>query len=343
MTLYRQYTRALTFENICQEAKRGKVEAELQLSHAVEKIEELSEWKAMNSSRAIWEAVEARDHQAREEEEELKQALQALLQTGETNLQHLTQEAQGICRALGTADAPVALPCEIDIEGWGVLAERSPELASLGQTLAAGQAQLLTQLVAVRAALEASDQQAHQEVEELKLAVHALLQTGETNLRHLTQETQGICRALFAADAPVALPGEVEVEGWEVLADRSPELASLGQTLAAGQAQLLTQLVAVRAALDGGGSSRCPSCQASEMETATHDRASAGGAPDTMSERERLGERGKRGERDMPSRQSFGSLSPIQLPTNLSEYARADGAETRGQVPSTVDAVEVYI
>jgi len=242
-----KYLRALTFENICQEAKRGKVEAELQLSHAVEKIEELSEWKAMNSSRAIWEAVEARDHQAREEEEELKQALQALLQTGETNLQHLTQEAQGICRALGTADAPVALPCEIDIEGWGVLAERSPELASLGQTLAAG------------------------------------------------------------------------------------------------QAQLLTQLVAVRAALDGGGSSRCPSCQASEMETATHDRASAGGAPDTMSERERLGERGKRGERDMPSRQSFGSLSPIQLPTNLSEYARADGAETRGQVPSTVDAVEVYI
>ena len=43
-----------------EDAKRGKVEAELQLSHAVEKIEELSEWKQMNSSRAIWDAVESR-------------------------------------------------------------------------------------------------------------------------------------------------------------------------------------------------------------------------------------------------------------------------------------------
>ena len=43
-----------------EDAKRCKVEAELQLSHAVEKIEELSEWKQMNSSRAIWDAVEFR-------------------------------------------------------------------------------------------------------------------------------------------------------------------------------------------------------------------------------------------------------------------------------------------
>ena len=47
----------------------------------MEKIEELSEWKAMNSSRAIWEAVEARDQQAHQEEEELKNDKQQFLQT----------------------------------------------------------------------------------------------------------------------------------------------------------------------------------------------------------------------------------------------------------------------
>jgi hypothetical protein len=52
-----------------EEAKRGKVEAELQLSHAVDKIEELTEWKNLNSSRAIWDAVEARAEQAREDDE----------------------------------------------------------------------------------------------------------------------------------------------------------------------------------------------------------------------------------------------------------------------------------
>ena len=230
----------------CEEAKRGKAEAELQLLHAVETIEELSEWKAMNSSRAIWDAVEARDQQAHEEEEELKQAMQALLQAG------------------------------------------------------------------------------------------------ETNLRLLTEETQGICRALFAADAPVVPPGEVEMDGWGVLAERSPELASLGQTLAAGQAQLLTRLVAVRAALDGGGSSRCPSCQASEMETAPRSSL-AHGAADGVSERERLGERAGK---DLPSRHSSVALSPIQLPTHQSEHSCLDGAERGGQAqiatPSMADVVEEH-
>ena len=81
-----------------EEAKRGKVEAELQLSHAVEKIEELTEWKQMNSSRAIWDAVEAEQQQARAEEAMTMKDMASMLEVGAcTYVRKLFRVGECVC------------------------------------------------------------------------------------------------------------------------------------------------------------------------------------------------------------------------------------------------------
>ena len=171
-----------------EEAKRGKVEAELQLSHAVEKIEELTEWKQMNSSRAIWDAVEAEQQQARAEEAMTMKDMASMLEVGACTYVHkrfrvgecvcvrvgvcvhilayiqvggqnqrlLAAETEKICRTLLGPSTKMAPACSsvYEDESWLRLSDKCPELAQLGQTLAEQQQEMLTRLKTVRTALE---------------------------------------------------------------------------------------------------------------------------------------------------------------------------------------------
>ncbi|EKX45961.1 hypothetical protein GUITHDRAFT_138454 [Guillardia theta CCMP2712] len=50
----------------CEEIKRMKSETDLQLTHAMEKIEELTEWKQMNNSSVVWQTLDSRRSQSLE-------------------------------------------------------------------------------------------------------------------------------------------------------------------------------------------------------------------------------------------------------------------------------------